>query len=65
MAENEEVVVNPNKGLSSLEEVKNRGKILSFEDSILRPWVKIVTFADGTQANINEATFNLLNKKKL
>lgn len=65
MAENEEVVVNPNKGISSPEEVKNRGKILTIENSILRPWVKIVTFEDGTQANINEETFNLLNKKKL
>ena len=64
MAETKEVA-NPDRGVSTLEEIKNRGKILSFEDSYLRPWLKIVTFADGTQANIKQETFNLLNKKKL
>lgn len=41
------------KGISTLLEVVNRGKILDISRSVIRYNVFIVIFADGSQANID------------
>jgi hypothetical protein len=49
------------RGISTMIEIMTRGKVLRIEESVLRPSIFIVTFVDGTQANINEETYNKLN----
>lgn len=45
------------KGLSTLTEVLTRGKIVEISPSTLKSGVFIVTFWDGTQANIDAETY--------
>jgi hypothetical protein len=48
------------KGLSTLEEVLQRGKIYEIHNSVVKTDRKIIIFADGSQANINFETFKQL-----
>lgn len=51
-----------NKGLSTLVEVLMRGNILDISPSTLRKDTFIITFVDGTQANIDIETYEKLTK---
>lgn len=51
------------RNLSTLVEILSRGKIIEIIPSTIRENTYICTFFDGTQANINEETFNKLNYK--
>lgn len=49
------------KGLSTLVEVLNRGRMLNISPSTLRDNVYIIIFDDGSQANIDGETYSKLN----
>ncbi len=48
--------------LITLEELDKRGEILEITPSTIREDTWIVIFRDGSQANINEETYNKLEK---
>ncbi len=50
--------------LSNVEEIKKRGEIYEIDKSTIRANVFIVSFVDGSQANVNGETMNLITKNK-
>lgn len=53
------------RGLSTLTEVIARGEIFDISLSTLRENIYVCIFFDGTQCNIDEETFKIIQKNKL